>query len=77
VPDVGLLRELLAASKHDEQGLVALDVLHAPPGAEVLAHFEYTLAQGLNIAQVAELGLAQSLAEPLPGQGILQPLDPA
>jgi hypothetical protein len=74
--NVGLLRGLVAAGKHHNQRLAALDVVHAPVRPKVLAHLEHTFAYRLHVAEVAQLGLAQPLVEALPGQSVFQALEP-
>jgi len=68
--------DLSPPAKHHDQGVAALDVVHAPAGAEKLAHLADAFAHRLHIAQNPTLRFIQPLAQTDARQPVLQAAPP-
>ena len=57
---IGSLCRFVAATQHYDQHGATLNVIHAPTGPEVFAHFKHATTYRPNITEIAKRRLAQS-----------------
>ncbi|ANN68831.1 hypothetical protein BAU08_23820 [Bordetella bronchialis] len=71
-----MLASLVPTGQHHYYGIAALNVIHAPPGAEVFSHFRDAIPYRLHLSQVSQSSLIKALDQALPGYGILETFEP-
>lgn len=73
---IGGLCRFVATTQHYDQHCATLNVIHAPTGPEVFAHFKHATTYRPHVTEIAKRRLAQSRQQTAVDHAIREPEQP-